>query len=69
MVGGWQHDAPASFAADTMAVVPAGCGGKAFVAGSTPASAATLAPAVRADAVVVAIDTLDEIFGDRFGGD
>ena len=69
MAGGWQHDAPASFAADTMAVVPAGCGGKAFVAGSTPASAATLAPAVRADAVVVAIDTLDEIFGDRFGGD
>ena len=69
VVGGWQHDAPAILAADTMSVVPAGCGGKALVAGSTLSAATTLAPSARTDAVVVAIDTLDAIFGDRFDGD
>jgi hypothetical protein len=71
VVGGWQHDAPAVLAADTMSIVPAGCGGKALVAASTLAAANTLAPAppIRTDAVVVAIDTLDAIFGDRFGVD
>jgi len=68
-VGGWQHDAPALLAADTMSIVPAGCGGKALVAGSTLSAATTLAPAARTDAIVVAIDTLDAIFGDRFDGD
>jgi hypothetical protein len=52
-----------------MSVVPAGCGGKALVAGSTLSAATTLAPSARTDAVVVAIDTLDAIFGDRFDGD
>jgi hypothetical protein len=71
VVGGWQHDAPAVLAADTMSVVPAGCGGKALVAASALSTASTLAPTppVRTDAVVVAIDTLDAIFGDRFDGD
>jgi hypothetical protein len=68
VVGGWQHDAPAVLAADTMSVVPSGCGGKALVAGSTLSAADTLAPSVRTDAIVVAVDTLDAIFGDRFDG-
>ena len=69
LLGGWQHDAPALLAADTMVVVPAGCAGKAFVAGSTLLAAAGIAPSMRTDAVLAAIDTLDSIFGDRFGGD
>jgi len=69
VLGSWQHDAPTFLADDTMVVVPAGCAGKALVAGSTPFAPAGLAPAVRADAVVVAVDTLDAIFGDRFGSD
>ena len=68
VVGAWQQDAPAALAADTMSVVPAGCGGKALVAGSTLSTTATLAPSPRVDAIVVAIDTLDAIFGDRFDG-
>ena len=66
-----QHDAPAVLAADTMSVVPAGCAGKAHVGASTLSTANTLAPSpsVRVDAVVVAIDTLDAIFGDRFDAD
>jgi hypothetical protein len=69
VVGAWQHDAPALLAADTMAVVPAGCAGKALAAGSTLSAATTLALSPRTDAIVVAIDTLDAIFGDRFDGD
>jgi hypothetical protein len=69
IVGGWQHDAPALLAADTMVVVPAGCAGRALVAGSTLLPAAGLTPSVRTDAVVVAIGTLDSIFGDGFGSD
>ena len=69
VLGGWQHDAPALLAADTMIAVPAGCAGKALVAGSTQLPAPGLAFSSRTDAVVVAIDTLDSIFGDHFGGD
>jgi len=69
IVGGWQHDAPALLAPDTMVVVPAGCAGRALVAGSTLLPAVGLTPSVRTDAAVVAIGTLDSIFGDGFGSD
>jgi len=69
VLGGWQHDAPSLLAADTMVVVPAGCAGKALVAGSALSAATASAPSIRADAVVAAIDTLDGIFADRFGSD
>jgi hypothetical protein len=52
-----------------MVVVPAGCAGKALVAGSALSAATASAPSIRADAVVAAIDTLDGIFADRFGSD
>jgi hypothetical protein len=51
-----------------MVIVPAGCNGRALVAGSTRLTA-TGSTAVRTDATVVAISTQDTIFGDHFDGD